>query len=39
MFGKEDEVNTGPWSLKLVDEHVGAEAVERWNRVPEEGAN
>lgn len=38
-FGKEDEVNTGPWSLKLVDEHVGAEAVERWNRVPEEGAN
>lgn len=35
-FGKESEVNTGPWSLVLVDEHVDAEAVERWNRIPEE---
>ncbi len=34
-FGKESEVNTGPWSLALVDEHVDAEAVERWNREPE----
>lgn len=34
-FGKEDEVNTGAWSLALVDEHVDAEAVERWNRTPE----
>ena len=31
-FGKEDEVNTGPWSLTLVDEQVDTEAVERWNR-------
>jgi hypothetical protein len=34
-FGKESEVNTGPWSLTLVDEHVDADAVERWNRTPE----
>jgi transcriptional regulator with XRE-family HTH domain len=34
-FGKESEVNTGPWSLALVDEHVDAEAVERWNRPAE----
>jgi transcriptional regulator with XRE-family HTH domain len=34
-FGKEGEVNDGPWSLTLVDEHVGQEAVGRWNRVPE----
>jgi hypothetical protein len=31
-FGKESEVNTGAWSLTLVDEHVDAEAVEQWNR-------
>ncbi|MGH3188211.1 MAG: helix-turn-helix domain-containing protein [Streptosporangiaceae bacterium] len=31
-FGKENEVNTGPWSLTLVDEHVDAGAVERWDR-------
>ena len=37
-FGKEDEVNTGAWSLTLVDEHVDTEAVERWNRTPEDGA-
>jgi transcriptional regulator with XRE-family HTH domain len=35
-FGKEpEEVNTGAWSLTLVDEHVDAEAVERWDREPE----
>ena len=34
-FGKESEINTGPWSLTLVDEHVDADAVERWDRVPE----
>lgn len=33
-FGKETEVNTGAWSLSRVDEHVGPEAVEQWNRVP-----
>lgn len=34
-FGKDGEINDGPWSLTLVDERVDAEAVERWNRVPE----
>jgi hypothetical protein len=28
-------MNTGPWSLTLVDEHVSEQAVERWNREPE----
>lgn len=28
-------VNVGPWSLTLVDEQVGEEAIERWNREPE----
>jgi len=37
-FGKEDEVNTGPWSLTLVDGHVDEAAVERWNRPAETGA-
>jgi len=36
-FGKEpEEVNTGTWSLTLVDERVDSDAVERWNRMPEE---
>jgi hypothetical protein len=34
-FGKEGEMNTGPWSLTLVDEHVNEQAAERWNREPE----
>jgi transcriptional regulator with XRE-family HTH domain len=34
-FGKESEVNTGAWSLTLVDEQVGPDAVERWNRPAE----
>lgn len=29
-------MNTGPWSLTLVDEHVDAGAVEQWNRPAEE---
>jgi hypothetical protein len=33
-FGRELEVNDGPWSLTLVDEQVSAEAVERWNQTP-----
>jgi hypothetical protein len=32
------EVNTGPWSLTLVDDSLSAEALERWNREPEETA-
>ena len=34
-FGKDGEMNTGPWSLTLVDEHVDEQAVEFWNREPE----
>lgn len=34
-YGKEGEVNTGAWSLTLVDERVDADAVERWNRPAE----
>jgi transcriptional regulator with XRE-family HTH domain len=37
-FGRELEVNTGAWSLTLVDDHVDQEAVERWNRVPDAAA-
>lgn len=33
-FGRELEVNDGPWSLTLVDEQVSVEAVERWNQTP-----
>lgn len=35
-FGKEGEVNTGTWSLTLVDPSVSEAAVERWNRAPED---
>lgn len=35
-FGKEGDVNTGPWSLTLVDEHLDTETREQWNRAPEE---
>ena len=32
-FGTKPEgVDTGTWSLALVDDHVGTDAVERWNR-------
>jgi hypothetical protein len=34
-FGKDGEMNTGPWSLTLVGQHLGEQAVERWNREPE----
>jgi hypothetical protein len=34
-YGKDGEMNTGSWSLTLIDEHVGEQAVERWNREPE----
>jgi transcriptional regulator with XRE-family HTH domain len=37
-FGREMKVNHGAWSLTLVDAEVGAEAVQRWNRIPEETA-
>lgn len=35
-FGKELEVNSGPWTLRLVDAEFSDEAVRRWNREPEE---
>jgi len=34
-FGSLGQVNSGPWSLALVDAGTDAEALERWNRVPE----
>lgn len=30
-FGKQDEINTGPWSLLRRDEAVTPEAVDRWD--------
>lgn len=35
-FGRDMKVNHGAWSLTLVDGEVGAEAMQRWNRVPDE---
>jgi hypothetical protein len=35
-FGKEGEVNTGAWSLTLVDADIGDAAIERWNRAPDD---
>lgn len=37
-FGSLGEVNSGPWTFTLVDEQATPEAIERWNRVPEESA-
>jgi len=34
-FGRDMKVNHGAWSLTLVDGDVGAEAVQRWNQVPD----
>lgn len=34
-FGRDMTVNTGAWSLTLVDADVDEAAVERWNRDPE----
>lgn len=33
-FGKEGEVNTGAWSLTLVNADMSEAAIERWNRAP-----
>jgi transcriptional regulator with XRE-family HTH domain len=35
-FGRDREVNTGPWTLTMVEEHADRDTLERWNRVPEE---
>ena len=34
-FGKEGEVNTGPWTLDLVSSDTGAEAIQRFSSPPE----
>lgn len=34
-FGKDGGMNTGPWSLTVVEQHLGEQAVEWWNREPE----
>jgi transcriptional regulator with XRE-family HTH domain len=34
-FGKDGEVNSGPWTLDLVSSDTGAEAIEKFSRVPE----
>ena len=34
-FGKDFDVNTGPWSLELLDSSTAKAAVERWSRPPE----
>lgn len=35
-FGRDREVNSGPWSLTMVEDRADQETLERWNRVPEE---
>jgi DNA-binding transcriptional regulator YiaG len=34
-FGKDGEVNSGPWTLDLVSTETGPEAVQRYSRPPE----
>jgi hypothetical protein len=31
-FGRELEINDGPWTLTLLDSQITPDAVERWNR-------
>jgi transcriptional regulator with XRE-family HTH domain len=33
-FGRELEVNSGPWALTMLDDHADATAIERWNTPP-----
>lgn len=35
-FGKEGELNTGAWSLTLVEADVSDAAIERWNRAADD---
>ncbi|MDR0346430.1 MAG: helix-turn-helix transcriptional regulator [Nocardiopsaceae bacterium] len=35
-FGRDFEINTGPWSLALVDADVSEDAIRRWDREPGE---
>ncbi len=34
-FGKDGEVNSGPWTLNLVSSDTGIEAIEKFSRAPE----
>jgi hypothetical protein len=34
-FGRDLEINDGPWTLTLVDGQISPDAVERWNREPQ----
>jgi hypothetical protein len=34
-FGKDWDVNTGPWELRLLDRSTGKAALETYSRVPE----
>jgi hypothetical protein len=34
-FGKEFDVNTGPWRLEFIDAHTGKATITKYNRVPE----
>jgi len=34
-FGKDGEVNTGPWQLDLVSSDTGREAMQRCSQPPE----
>jgi hypothetical protein len=34
-FGKEFDVNTGPWRLEFIDADTGKATITKYNRVPE----
>jgi hypothetical protein len=34
-FGRDFDLNTGPWTLELVSSDVGKDAMARYNRRPE----
>ncbi|ELP65478.1 hypothetical protein STRTUCAR8_08027 [Streptomyces turgidiscabies Car8] len=34
-FGKEFDVNTGPWILEFKDANTNKQALEKWNTRPE----
>jgi transcriptional regulator with XRE-family HTH domain len=38
-YGKDFEVNTGPWTLQLVSADTGKAALEKYDRVPEPSAS
>ena len=34
-YGRDFDLNTGPWTLELVSSDTSKEAIERYNRLPE----